>query len=1257
MGITDVISKLVVKIFGTSSNRYVKQRRELIEKINALEAEYNQLSDDELKAISDDLRARIAANVEKTIGPDLREVLKEIILLPEEARKPEKIRLTEQLKLCCDAVLPEAFAAVRESSDRHLGIRNVFDATLNFDAATLSEENQTIFASVKQRVQIEGENVHTIAIPPAFYNDVRTLYPAKERSPYRFRHFDVQLIGGNVLYEGNIAEMATGEGKTLMATLAIYLVAISNRKVHVITVNDYLAQRDRDWMAPVFESLGLSVGAIQSSMDSIGDERRAQYGCDITYGTNSEFGFDYLRDNMKTSAEDQVQGPLDFVLIDEVDSILIDDAKTPLIISGPAQDDTERYKRADGIARKIIEKQSAYRKLEITIDGLKKDVANTNGEITEAKAAKDNARMDKATAHLADVEGQLETAKNAQENTTQYYEVEYDKHSVHLTHEGIGAAQDLAGVGSFFVGSNMEWPHLMEQALKAHVVFIREKDYIVQKDEVVIVDENTGRLMVGRQWSDGLHQACEAKEMVTIKKESQTLATITIQNFFKLYQQIAGMTGTAMTEEEEFMNIYGLSVIKVPTNLPLARDDRDDLVFKTEREKFNAIVDEIHKVSKSGQPILIGTNSIEKSEAISAVLDKKYGMTHEVLNAKQHLREATIVEHAGQQHKHHDGTMWGNVTIATNMAGRGTDIKLTKEVIDKGGLYVLGTERNEARRIDNQLRGRSGRQGDVGASQFFLSFDDDLMKYFGGETMLKVLSMVGWEEGEPIQMGRLSNAIGKAQKKVEERNFEQRKSLLEYDEVMNYQRQVFYTRRQSIIEGRNLEIILWDMLDDVIAESTEAMVDKKYPYECAVEWARNTINVDIDLERIRGQKRETLEKTFRTHAFNNAEQEITLTLGEYMIEDVPKEDWDLKSLSSWAMSQFELNISQNQLRNMTPETLQPKLLKAAQARIDRYEFSRLTTFLGEHFGLQGLCDWMSYKFEIDVNIDEIKDKTIEDTTEILKEKARHAYHLREIEYPIDHILNMSLNQQQAGSIFAAVAVANWIKVKFNIELSADEVQMLSFEEIRKKLVDLTNTHLAEGIDKEIAEAFSAHSSHDARIGWANERYHGKLRAEKITTEAQRDAIRAQAVIFLRSELTELEKYILLQIYDQAWKEHLNAMDHLKSGIGLRGFAEKDPKIEYKREGFRMFIDMLSNIRERVTDHIFKIEMDSTERRNVWNIASTAHDQQSGFDQQSAAMAPQGEASKPKQIKLSGPRVGRNEPCPCGSGKKFKKCCG
>jgi preprotein translocase subunit SecA len=556
------------------------------------------------------------------------------------------------------------------------------------------------------------------------------------------RHFDVQLLGGLVLHQGKIAEMVTGEGKTLVATLPAYLNALPGKGVHIVTVNDYLAQRDRDWMRPVYEALGMTVGAIQSGMSS--RERQPHYACDITYGTNNEFGFDYLRDNMKIWKEEQVQRHRHFAIVDEVDSILIDEARTPLIIAGPAEESTDVYYTANRVAKRLSRGRD--------------------------------------------------------------FEVKEKEHAIIFTEEGIERAEKLVGVDSFFVGKNMEWPHLIEQALRAHHLYHKDVEYVVREGEVVIVDEFTGRLMEGRTWSEGLHQAVEAKENLTIRQENQTLATITLQNYFKQYEKLAGMTGTAMTEAVEFDRIYKLDVVAIPTNRNLNRTDHADVVFRTAREKYKAIVEDIVEVHSTGRPILVGTVSIEKSELLSGMLSRR-GIRHDVLNAKHHQREAEIVALAGQPER---------VTISTNMAGRGTDIVLGPGVAEKGGLHVVGTERHDARRIDNQLRGRCARQGDPGSSKFFLSLEDDLMRKFASDRVSKILKWAGMKEGEEISHPWVTKSIARAQKKVEAYHFEIRKNLLEYDEVMNEQRKLVYSQRQTVLEGASLYGMIRGMMEKVV---------------------------------------------------------------------------------------------------------------------------------------------------------------------------------------------------------------------------------------------------------------------------------------------------------------------------------------------------------------------------------------------------------------------------------------------------------
>jgi preprotein translocase subunit SecA len=1081
------------------------------------------------------------------------------------------------------------------------------------------------------------------------------------RRNVKMRHFDVQLAGGRVLYEGKIAEMATGEGKTLVATLAAYLVHLTGRKVHIVTVNDYLAKRDAEWMGPVYKALGMTVGAIQADMDTAGDERKGQYGCNITYGTNNEFGFDYLRDNMKTSLEQMVQGPLQYAIIDEVDSILIDEARTPLIISGPAFDDVSRYKKADQVARKLISLQSSYDRTKRQIDLAERAIASSQGELSEAKRDKDNDRIEKARRGIEKSQSELESAQANLMGATQYYEVEYDKKAVHLTHEGVGAAQEIAGVGSFFTGSNMEWPHLLEQSLRAHVTFEREKDYVVMDGKVIIVDEFTGRLMHGRQWSDGLHQAVEAKEAVTVKEETQTLATITLQNFFKLYDQIAGMTGTAATEAEEFMNIYKLEVVIIPTNKPCIRDDQEDVIYKSMLEKYRAIAQEINDVSASGKPVLVGTVSVEKNESLSAALQKRFGLEHEVLNAKHHEREALIVAKAGQQHKGRDGRMRGNITIATNMAGRGTDIVLGEGVAKLGGLHVLGTERHEARRIDNQLRGRTGRQGDKGSSQFFLSFDDDLMRVFAPEWTVKALSWIGWEEGQPIYHKRISKGIEKAQKKVEERNFEVRKSLLEYDEVMDYQRKIFYSRRRNILTGKGLKNVIQEMIESAIATNCENILGKGYPLKCISEWARANFGVDLKPSDIAGTKVKEIEQLIKQKAKDNASNNISLSMGEYLEDYSNPRTWDISGLCKWAMSSFRVSLSPGKVKYQSPEEVEDQLISAAAEQIDKKDCSQLIEFLKDDFPLLTFAEWARAKFDIKLDIAELADLSASEIRRQLMEKTAAKYKQREIEYPVEFAMNMVYGPQ-GPNVYAYEALAEWANKKYKADLSVERIQNTKPRLLHKQLLELSESFNNGKLDEELGDKITSLNTTDL-VSWANERFEASFTEEDLVGDGPelKDNLSEVAREFLRSELSDLEKYVLLQVYDSTWKDHLYSMDHLKDSIWMRSWAEKDPKTEYKREGSRMFEEMLDTIEDRVTDIIFKVRLEAGARaRSVWNVSATSHDEVGQFAmaerQRAAAQAPQGEV-KVKQIRLEQPKVGRNAPCPCGSGKKYKKCCG
>ncbi|TGU70673.1 preprotein translocase subunit SecA [Geomonas terrae] len=953
---------LIKKFVGSKNERELKRLWPIVERINQLEAETVKLTDDELRGKTAQFKERYA--------------------------KGESL----------DAMLPEAFAVCREAGKRVLGMR----------------------------------------------------------------HFDVQLIGGMVLHAGKIAEMKTGEGKTLVATLPSYLNGISGKGVHVVTVNDYLAKRDSDWMGRIHKFLGLSVGVIVHGLEDW--ERREAYAADITYGTNNEFGFDYLRDNMKFDLADYVQRPFNFAVVDEVDSILIDEARTPLIISGPTEDSTDKYYIIDRI-----------------IPMLKK------GEVVEVEA---------------------NTLSGKRKTYTGDFTVDEKAKSAALTEEGVLKVEQLLKIDNLYDPRNMEMLHHTQQALRAHALFKRDVDYVVRDNEVLIVDEFTGRLMPGRRWSDGLHQAIEAKEGAKIENENQTLATITFQNYFRMYDKLSGMTGTADTEAEEFHKIYKLDVVVIPTNRPLLRPDFPDVIYKTEREKFDAVIAEIKELHEKGQPILVGTISIEKSEQLSELL-KREAIPHFVLNAKQHEKEAEIVAQAGRK---------GMVTIATNMAGRGTDIVLggnpdglarqefggtpevkTEEVleaigkaideeqdeaailrmlekdfgsifpvvdrhvkngfdidtdqlepllfaeykrqfdllVDKhkpvcaaehdevvalGGLHILGTERHESRRIDNQLRGRSGRQGDPGSSRFYLSLQDDLLRIFGSDRVSMIMDKLGIEEGEAITHGLITRAIENAQKKVEAHNFEIRKHLIEYDDVMNKQREVIYTQRKEILAGNEIRKSFAGMLEETVTDVVQAFV----------------------------------------------------------IDRTPAREWDWQGITDTVFKLFGIHL------DLTPEL-----------------FDRITP----------------------VNF--------EDT---LRSSTRDRFNQKVTEF-------------------------------------GDEL------------------------------------------------------------------------------MDHLIKVIMLQVIDTQWKDHLLSIDHLKEGIGLRGYGQKDPKQEYKREAYQLFMDMMNRIRQEVVEKIFWVQIGQEEDLAQYELEQP--EQKMVFN----LVEEEAEEAASKGTAKSARNAGRNDPCPCGSGKKYKKCCG
>ncbi len=817
------------------------------------------------------------------------------------------------------------------------------------------------------------------------------------------RHFDVQLIGGMVLHGGKIAEMKTGEGKTLVATLPVYLNALAGKGVHVVTVNDYLARRDSEWMGRLYRFLGMRVGCIVHGLTDT--ERQAAYGSDITYGTNNEFGFDYLRDNMKFALSDYVQRDLSFAIVDEVDSILIDEARTPLIISGPSSVSSDLYYAADRVIPRLVK-----------------------GEVKEDRESSGIGRTIRT--HSGD------------------FTVDEKSRSATLTEEGVLKVEKLLGVDNLYDPRHMTMLHHVNQALKAHALFRRDVDYVVKDGEVIIVDEFTGRLMPGRRWSDGQHQAIEAKEGLKIERENQTLATITFQNYFRMYDKLAGMTGTADTEAQEFNEIYKLEVMVIPTNRPMVRRDQADLIYKTEQEKFAAVIDDIVARHATGQPVLVGTISIEKSEELAALL-KKRGVPHNVLNAKHHEREAEIVAQAGRK---------GAVTIATNMAGRGTDIVLggnpemlarreaaaaedpeaayaqaleryralcaqeKEEVLASGGLYILGTERHESRRIDNQLRGRSGRQGDPGESRFYLGLDDDLLRIFGSHRVAFIMDKLKMPEGEPIEHGMISKAIENAQRKVEAHNFEIRKHLIDYDDVMNKQREVIYTQRKEVLAGENIDATVASILDDTVDDMVATFCPEKTP---AGEWNWEGLFVDFG-----GQ-------------FN-----------------------------------FAADLPAAETPGLTPAGL----------------------------------------------------------------------------------------------------------------------------------------------------------------------------GENLRAQVQRQ-LEARTAEFGEGLMEHLMKVLLLQTIDEQWKDHLLSIDHLKEGIGMRAYGQRNPKEEYKREAYALFMQMMGRIRQEVVGKLFRVQLAREEE-----VAQIEEEERRERNALTRAAAPPAAVNSPAR-RDSASAIGRNDPCPCGSGQKYKKCCG
>jgi preprotein translocase subunit SecA len=1090
----------------------------------------------------------------------------------------------------------------------------------------------------------------------------------------KMRHYDVQLMGGMVLHGGNIAEMVTGEGKTLVATLAAYLNALEGKGVHVVTVNDYLARRDAEWMSPLYNGLGLTVGAIQSDMDS--GERQDIYGRDITYGTNNEFGFDYLRDNMKPSKDLQAQGPLNYAIIDEVDSILIDEARTPLIISGPAFDDVRKYAEADRISRLL-----------------------------------------KPGAH---------------------FEVKEKERTAHLNDDGVREAERIAGVESFYTPGNMEWPHLIDNSLKAHHLYRKDRDYVVMNGEIVIVDEFTGRLMTGRQWSDGLHQAVEAKERVRIKEENQTLATITLQNFFKLYKKLSGMTGTAMTEANEFWKVYKLDVIAIPTNRGLTRASYPDVIYRTDREKYSAILEELREVHETGRPVLVGTTSIERSELISDML-KKYGIKHQVLNAKFHESEAEIVAQAGRK---------AMVTIATNMAGRGTDIILGgnpefmawadlknlkdtdsrplyptrlevpkdvweeavakyepemkaegREVAGVGGLHIIGTERHESRRIDNQLRGRSGRQGDPGSSRFFLSLEDDLMRKFAGEWVSSILVRLGMEEGEAIESKMVSRRIEGAQKKVEERNFDSRKNLLEYDEVMDEQRKRVYSFRQHLLDGEPAKDAILGMIDTQIKEAADRFLADDYGAASFAEWAGQRLGVEFTARSFKGQSFEDAEAEARREAESQATGQIREAIEENLPADAEANEFNWQALAAWYNTRYTATLKDKDLRKAAkfeggePDrfALEEFLSEKASASIRAVELEPARELLVEDWGRRTLADWAYHKFGVALDPAGWTGLGKAAIVKRLQEQARELYDRKEAEFPVRVGLTKFLaerSQGQSSPRYDRDGLAAWATDRFGVYIDPEEIRSKLRPEIEALLLDVAHREydggkLAKELDAKLLDAYGPEGDEHPAVArdvaglsaWATEHLDLPLTGDELAAMSRSEA-RKTLVDALdakhRPEMREMEKVLVLQILDQSWMEHLRTMDHLRSSVGLRGYAQVDPKVEYKREGMKIFEEMWSGVSDKVTDLVFRMEQldpdflsylgsrwqldraQAIHRAPEPEVAAVAGGVRAAQDAAiSADQSPTDRKLEP--VRNTGRKVGRNDPCPCGSGKKFKSC--
>ncbi|HVS70050.1 MAG TPA: SEC-C metal-binding domain-containing protein [Phycisphaerae bacterium] len=737
------------------------------------------------------------------------------------------------------------------------------------------------------------------------------------------------------------------------------------------------------------------------------------------------------------------------------------------------------------------------------------------------------------------------------------------------------------------------------------------------------------------------------------------------------------MTGTAMTEADEFMKIYKLDVVKIPTNRPLARKDYEDLIFMSEKAKWNAIVDQIKDCHERGQPILIGTTSVEKSEKLSTMLMRRHGIEHEVLNAKNHEREADIVALAGQQYVNKNNQTVGRVTIATNMAGRGTDIKLIGGAPEAGGLYVLGTERHEARRIDNQLRGRSGRQGDPGESRFYLSLEDDLMKLFAGDFVLKALQRLGMKEDEAIEHSWVSKSVERAQKKVEERNFGIRKNLLEYDEVRDYQRNYFYKRRQTILEGLNLREVIFEVITESVDDAVARYLDADYVATEVAEWARQEFNCVIEPQDLHDSEFALLEAVIKDRAREEARSSITTSLDEFMDPDADPEDWDYKGLSAWVQKQFNVQVAPAQLQKMDREGIREALIEAALEQVEQKDCAAVEPFLVANYAQHQLAEWANNKFDVRIKPEDLIGKTPADAADFILERAQESYVRREVEYPVEYALEATLTNGGTENIYASEQLANWLVGKYGARITGDEIRALPIPDLHRRLVSISKS-ANDNIEREIDQAIEKLPESPALAAWVTARFRIPLQPNEFENEpvdSRKKRLYEWGHAFLRSELTEVERAVLLQIHDSTWKDHLYAMDQLRESIGLRGVAERDPRIEYKREGSRLFQEFMRGIRDKVTDVIFRVRMQQTNvMKNVYTnpVESYQHHTSYAVATSDAAQQVRAERSgEPAPLPDDAPpaaastativneaaKVGRNDPCPCGSGKKYKQCCG